>query len=367
MENKNSFSITKYDFFATVAISVIGAGGFSYGRELSETVGKNGQYVAIICGVISVIALLLIYHSSKIYGFKEFTHIAEKSFGKIIGKIVALEFSICIIAFLSIQIRSYTEVIKMKLLIKTPAELIIIIMIVCGTYLIRGGFESLIKFNQLVIWILLLPIVIIFIFSLANINIHNVMPFIDFERTNFLQGIKNSSYAFSGIAIVYLLIPRLSDKDGFRRTASVTFGFVSIFYIIVYLISIGFFGIEETESLLWPFISSVSNIEVPGNFVENWEGIIMVIYMIFNFASFVNAFYVAASIFKSIFNINNIRLSVILVVPLIYIISIIPQNILEVNVFFTYYFPYMYLLNYLILPLSFLLVYRMRRGGKKIA
>lgn len=355
MENKSSITITKYDFFATVVISVIGAGGFSYGRELSETVGKNGQYVAIICGIISLIAVYLIYYSSKLNGFKGFSFIAERSFGNIAGKIIALEFSIGILVFLAIQIRGYTEVIKMNLLIKTPAELIIIIMILCGTYLIRGGISSLIKFNEIALFIMLLPIAVIIIFALFKINLYNLMPFIDFQRVAIGTGIKNSIYVFNGIGVVYFLLPYFAEKNKFNKIVCSTFGFITVFYIIVYLITVGFFGVEVAGELLWPFIAIVSNVEIPGNFVENWEGIIMIVYMIFNFASFVNAYFVSANILKNTFRLNSIKLSIIFVVPIIYVISIIPQNILEVNRFLTYYFPYFYFANYLILPLLFLI------------
>lgn len=366
MENKNVLSITKYDFFATVVISVIGAGGFSYGRELAETVGKNGQYTACFCGLITFIALMSIYHSCKVNNFKNFTYIAEEFLGKVFGKIIALEFVIGVAVFVSIQIRSYTEVIKMKLLIKTPAELILIIMIICGTYLLRGGLDSLMKFNELALWIMMIPIVVIIIFAIFKINIHNLMPFVDFQRTNIFAGIKNSAYAFNGISVVYLLLPYLSQKHQFRKIAGTTLGFITFFYIVIYLIVIGFFGVEETGGLLWPFISLISNVEIPGNFVENWEGIIMVIYMIFNFAAFVNAYFVSVSVLKDIFRFDDVRLSNIFIVPLIYVVSMIPQNIVEVNIILTYYFPYFYLVNYLVLPLLFLssnYLKRRRRGA----
>lgn len=365
MENKNKLSITQYDFFATVVISVIGAGGFTYGRELSEIVGKNGPFVAILCGAVSTFALFLIYYSSKVNNFSGFNIISEKTFGNIIGRIVALEFSLGIIIFLAIQLRGYTEVIKMKLLIKTPAELIIIIMIICGTYLIRGGLDSLIKFNEITLWIMLLPIIVIIIFGLFKMNIHNMLPFIDFQRTDILKGMKNSAYAFNGIEVAYFLIPYLAQKENFKKTAYTSFGFITFFYIVIYIITIGFFGIEQNSDMLWPFIAFVSNIEIPGNFVENWEGIVMVIYMIFNFAAFVNAYFFSVNVLKKILRLTNIKLGIIFVVPLIYIVSIIPQNILEVNIFLTYYFPYFYCGNYLVLPLLFIAInyFKRRKSG----
>lgn len=354
MENKKLLSITKYDFFVTVVISVIGAGGFSYGRELAEIVGKNGQYIACICGFITFLAAMLIYYSCKVNNFKSFTLMTEESFGKVIGKIVALEFAIGVTVFLAIQVRAYTEVIKMKLLSKTPAELIIIIMIICGTYLVRGGLESLIKFNELALWIMLIPIIVIVIFAILKINVHNLMPFVDFQRIALFKGVKNSTYAFNGIGVIYLLLPYLSQKDEFKKIAGTAFGFITFFYIVIYLIVIGFFGVEETGELLWPFIAMISNVEIPGNFVENWEGIIMVVYMILNFTAFVNLYFVSASVLKDIFRFDDVKLSIIFVVPFIYVVSIIPQNILDVNASLTYFFPYFYLANYLVLPLLFL-------------
>ncbi len=319
----------------TLLVSIIGAGGFAFSRGLGEYVGKNGWMITVICGAISLISMYLILYISKINGYVGIGEIVENSLGKFIGKIVLVEFAIFIIINGSLQVRDYAEVIKLYLLNRTPIQLILLILILLSTYLIIGRGK-----------------------------VTNVLPFFDVEKTRFLQGIKVGITSFTSFEILYFLLPRLKEEERKKLKYSVAgvVGIAVAFYILLYTAIIYYFGAEESQHLLWPFIGLVKSIDIPGTFVERWDGLILMIYMIFNFAAFVNIYYGAAYITKKVFNFKRMVNSFSIVSVLFYIGSMLPKNILENNALQDNFLSYLFLINNIVIPIVLIIGLKIRRG-----
>lgn len=360
MKNKKEFS--KYDLFTTIVVSVIGAGVFSYSKELASYVGVSGWIVTIISGILSFIALYMIYLIVKLNNYEKFDVIIENTFGKIIGKLVIIQFCVYIIFSTSIQVRDFVEIIKMYLLEKTPLEFILIVIILCGIYLIRGELESLIKFNQIALWIMIIPIVIMIPFVLKDSDFSRMLPLVDFEKTKYLPAIKGTLYTFSGFEIAYIILPFMKKKDQIPKTIFKSMSFITLFYLISFVVTIIFFTKGEVSKLLWPAITMVECIDIPGAFIERWEGIIMSIWIIFNFTAFVNATYLGSHIIKDSFKLRDVKISMIFILPIVYLMALYPSNVLEVNKLEDAILPIFLVINYVILPLCVLLKYYVKGG-----
>ena len=348
----------------TLLVSIIGAGGFAFLRGLGEYVGKNGWMVTIACGVISLISMYLILYISKVNGYVGIGEIVENSLGKFIGRIVLIEFAIFIIINGSLQVRDYAEVIKVYLLNRTPIQLILLVLILLSTYLIIGRIEALIKFNEITVWIMLVPALVVLLFVIGRGKVTNVLPFFDFEKTKFLEGIKVGINSFTSFEILYFLLPRLKEEERKKLKYSVAgvVGIAVAFYILLYTAIIYYFGAEESQHLLWPFIGLVKSIDIPGTFIERWDGLILMIYMIFNFAAFVNIYYGAAYITKKVFNFKRMVNSFSIVSVLFYIGSMLPKNILENNALQDNFLSYLFLINNIVIPIVLIIGLKIRRG-----
>ncbi|KYH34940.1 spore germination protein YndE [Clostridium tepidiprofundi DSM 19306] len=357
--------IGRFGVFSTIVVSVMGVGIFSYPRELADAIGNDGWLITIISGIITFGLLYIIYKCVKLNKFDTFTNILENNFGKFIGKLIAIVFVINNIIFISIGMRIFDEVLKMFLLEKTPTEFIIICMILVGTYLIRGKIGNLIRFNQVVFWIMTIPLFIIMLFSLKNADFTNVLPILQNKPIEYLKAIPVSLIAFTGINIAYLIIPYIKNDDNTSRILVKSIGFVSIFYIVVTVFSLFVFSLEQTKVLLWPTISMIKSIDMPGAFVERWEGIVMSFWIMFYFTTFVNAYYFSAEIIKDVFNIGSINLAPIIISPLIYVVTLIPENIAEVYYVKSKIMPIFSLITVVIIPLTLFGFSKVKMKGVK--
>jgi hypothetical protein len=91
------------------------------------------------------------------------------------------------------------------------------------------------------------------------------------------------------------------------------------------------FGKEQNKILLWPTITMIKSIDIPGSFIERWEGIVMALWIVFYFTTFTNIYYLSADIVKDVFNLKDIKISSIIIIPFVYPVALYPENIPQVN------------------------------------
>ncbi|WP_242975491.1 GerAB/ArcD/ProY family transporter [Clostridium liquoris] len=359
----NKDIVSSYGLFATLVVTIIGVNVFSYPNELANLVGGDGWLVILLSGIIAYILISFICKAEKNNGYSHIYEILENRFGKIIAILVGLELTWYSTFFISMGLRTFTEEIKMYLLEQTPTEFIFLVTILMGTYLVRGEIDNLIKFNEISFWLMFIPVILVLIFSIYHVDFTNILPAFNNPPNSYAKGIIASINRFMGFQILFLIIPFVKDKKSINKVARKGIWFVVVFYIAVFILTVGVFGQNQTKILLWPVITMVKYINIPGSFIERWEGIIMSIWIIFYFTTFTNHYYFASDLLKKIFKFKDIKLSAAIIVPFIYLIALYPKNIAEAYVLTSKYSPIFFLINLIILPIALLLVSSSKKGG----
>ncbi|MDP4176819.1 MAG: endospore germination permease [Bacillota bacterium] len=355
--------INKFGIFSTIIITVVGVGFFSYPREITSQVGTDGWFVTLIMGLINYLFLYFIYKIVSTNSYNKFSDILENNFGKIAGKIVSVIFCIYVVVTSCIGLRIFAEVLKMYLLEKTPAEFIIFTIIVVSTYLIRGEISTLIKFNEIAFWIIFIPSVLVLIFTFHKADFTNVLPVFTQKPSQYINAITSMVYTFSGIEIAYLILPYVKDKKSVNSTIAKSMLFITTFFIVILICCLAVFGKDQTMTYLWPVITMIKTIDIPGTFVERWEGIVMSLWVLFFFGTFSNSYYFASDIIKDSFNLGDIKVSSMILIPFIFILSLIPQNISELYYLSQKIVPFLAAFCFIVFPLIFFIRVKLKRKG----
>lgn len=358
---KDKEFIAPYGLFTTIVVTVVGVGIFSYPRELATGVGTDGWIVTILSGIISYLLIYIAYKAMKNNDYNKFYGIVERNFGKIVGAGLALIFIIYNIFSVAIGMRIFIEVIKMYLLEKTPTEFLLLVTILVGSYLIRGEIDSLVKFNEISFWIMFTPIIVVLLFTLNRTDFTNIFPILNNSPYEYIRTIRSSLFSFGGIQIIYMLLPFMKNKKQIPKTALRSIIFITIFYVVIVIFTLAVFTKSQTKILLWPTITMIKSISIPGAFIERWEGVVMALWVVFYFTTFVNSYYLSSDIVKDMFRLSDIKLSSVLIIPFIYLIALYPENIAEVYDISSKVTPPLYLYSLVILPLILIL----RRPSKK--
>lgn len=181
---------------------------------------------------------------------------------------------------------------------------------------------------------------------------------------NYVNAIIISSYSFGGLEIAFLIIPFMKEKTKFMVFSAYAIGFIALFYVIINLFCIATFSKYETSSLIWPTITMVKSINIPGGFIEGLEGSIMALWVLFYFANFTNSFFFASDLVKDVFALDDIKLSSLVVLPIIYIVALYPESIGELYKISEKIFPLIIALFLLLIPLILLIITKAKRVGE---
>ena len=299
MENKKN--ITSYGLFSTFVATIVGIGIFSYPRELVELVGTDAWIETFFIGALCFLIIRFIWKVESINNYMEFTALVKRNLGGVFGGLVLIIFSGTLLFYVSISMRTFVEVIKMYLLEKTPTEILLIITILCGIYLVSGGIGSVIRFNEVSLFIMFIPLIVILLIASTLGDYTNILPIFHNKPVNYINSLRFSTFSFSGMEILFLIIPFLRDKEKGKKTINKGILIITIFYSIVTLFVIAIFSKEHTKMLIWPTITMIKSLNVPGAFIERWEGIMMALWILFYFTTFCNLYFFFCSYCKGDF------------------------------------------------------------------
>ncbi|EKS4343317.1 spore gernimation protein [Clostridium sporogenes] len=357
--------VTSYSLFATIVTSVIGISVFSYASDLSNIVGNDGWIVIIISALISFFLIYIMYLIIKFNNYNEFYEIVSDNFGAVLGKLIALSFIMYNIIYISNGLRVFIEEIKLYLLEKTPTEFLIIVSIIVASYLIRGEVDTLVKFNEVAFWVSFIPVIFILIFAFYQGDFTNLLPVFENKPTNYIKATWTTINRFKGIEIIFLLLPFMKKKNKTPKVLFNSLFFIGVFYIFIVILSIIMFSTEQVKVMLWPGITMIKSIDIPGTFVERWEGIIMAVWVLFFFTTFTNTYYFSADVLKDILHIEDIKISSLLIVPFIYIIALYPENVAEVMSVEKSLMSILFIINIVVIPIILFAISKFKLSKRK--
>lgn len=328
---KNKGFIEEFALFASLSVSMIGVGVFYAPAIVAKYVGADSWISAIIAGIAICLILFCIYEIVKLNKYKDITPILKVTYGGVLGTIISLIYSLVIIIVLSFSLRVFSEVITMYLLVNTPTEVIIITFIFTGMYLSRGGLANVVHFNEIAFWVMFLPLAIILLLTLPEANFKNLLPIGASPIENYFISSFEMLFLFNGFSIAFILIPYVREKGKIGSILRRSSIFVGVFYVIIFILVSATLSSVQTAESIFPTITMLQSISSRSGFLEKWDGLVMALWVIFYFTSFANIYYFASSILKESLNLDDIRTSSMIYVPIVYLASMIPNSIVEVR------------------------------------
>ncbi len=344
------------DMFSTASLTMP--------RYAAQFVQQDGWIIIVIGTAIAVVYGYLITTLGKRFPNKTVIEYSELLLSKPVGKLVGLLFIIKFIISVALELRIFGELVKQTLLPKTPIEIIMISMLVLASYLSRKGYEYRGRLGELLIIIVLVPIIVIFIFAFPSVKISNLAPPVTGKPLDYLEGSYLISMSYSALQVILITIPFLNKpkKAGPSITRSIIF--VGVLNTIICLITIGTFGHKETIKQIWPVMTMMQVIEVPAAIIERQDALMMS-FWIFTVFALINAFvyFIGVAAHKT-FQTKDYYYWILPALPIIYIVALLPDNVVETQEWALFVAKYIDIVFLLIIPLVLLFVARLRKMGE---
>ncbi len=306
---------------------------------------------------------------------------------KIITFIVGVFYIIKYFACLVLCGRLFAEVIKETLLEDADVRFIILMLLLISAYSASKGFEVRARITELLYFIVLIPVIIFLLLGLKSVDPSNLLPlFTESKQDVLLAGysifIIFTSLEFLIFSMHYIQekpvksIPEGSFNDKQEKSIKIfknsnlnyilnALLIVGIIVILIYVVTVGILGTNDTSSKLWSTINMIQIVELPGGFLQRHDALMISIWMLSIFTLTSGFLYYILMISKKLLKIPSQNYMILPFLILLLAACIIP---IDIERYFYYFEQYMMTIGIpgsILLPLLILVIGNIRDYFKK--
>lgn len=315
---------------ALIITANVGVGILSLPSTVADIM-NNAGWIAIILGGLATLPFVYIMNKlAEMYRGRIFYEYGKEIVGNTLFKIFNVVYLTYFLVFLAFVVRIFGEVIEAYLLQNTPIEVIMFTMLLATSYIGRSDIESLSRMAFLILPIIALITIFFVILSLPTLDFTNVLPAFRFNIKDVPKGVVTVFFSYVGFEIILIALAYVEDSKSALKTSFLSIFYTTIIYLVTFFITLSQFGIHELKKQIWPSISIMREIEVPGFFIENLDGLVMAAWVLIVFATMGPLMYGGGVVLSSIFNTKKYNFFVIPIIPIVMIIALIPENVTQV-------------------------------------
>jgi len=358
---KNDDLVSPYQIAMIIIMTVISVGVFSIASDAANAAGPDGWLMVAFAGAVNILAVLVIVILNSRFPGKTFAEYSQVILGTILGRLLTMMFTIYLIFATAYVVRSFTEVIKMFVLFRTPTEIIMLSLILVCTYIVRSGVECVARINELIFPILFIPFLILMAFGLPSADFSNLRPFLQASPVRMLSAMPALAINYAGIELALFYIGFMENPKKAYKPAIAAVLFITFFLTIVTALCIAAFGQNMTAYFLWPLMSYIRLISMPGLFVEHLQGIMLSLWMLSVFTNIVSVYFVMSYSISKIAGTKEQKQYVLPLAMVIYYFALQPDSLVSHYELAKAVLPYFIILFLYVVPVILLLIAKLRK------
>lgn len=324
--------ISDTEFMIAIPSVIIGVGILSLPREVAiVTLFSDGWISILVAGIMVTFITILATKVAALFPGKSFLSYTTY----LVTKPIALLFLFIIITvslFFSAYSTRYIAYIAQQYLFEhTPMEVIALSFILVVVYAVSGSRAGLFRLNLLFLPIILFVFLFVGIFNVTWIERNNFLPLFQTDLKGYLLGIKETFTAFLGFEIVLIYTMLIKRPKNLTKKVIIGMSIPILFYIMIFLMTIGIFGYQVTANLEFPTIELAKRVDIPGGILERIDPFVFSIWTMTIFTTAAMLLDVVVFLLSSIFTKMNKRILTFILSPIVYYISMLPNQIDQVK------------------------------------
>lgn len=322
--------------------------------------------------IATVIALVVTYLSCKVsmlYPDQTLVQFCQTILGKWLGKLVVALYFLAWYSLTPIMTRQSSETVKQLLLPRTPLFIIVIPLVALTMYITYHGIQVIARANEMVGPVIYITVVVIIFLLLRGVHWRYILPIYPSDGWMPLIDGSLTPAGFMGESIVLMmLVPLLKEPEKLISRGLMAITIVGLALSVGAVIITGVLSPYIASKLWYPAFEAAKFVSI-GDFVQNLDAIITVIWLSSAFLKIAVYFYLLCYGTAQLFGLKNWRNTIWFVGPLTMGLALVPQNMVQVNVLYPtkVWIPYVLPIDMLTLPCLLWLVgvLRQKAGPKK--
>lgn len=329
--NYTDEKISSVELLITIPSMLIGVGILSLPRLLAVgTVAADGWVPLVAGGMIILVIGWSIAKFVSLFPGKSFMKYVSLIATRPVSIMLTFLFAVITLGISSYEVTVMSMITKKYFLSMTPTEIIALIFLLVVVYAVSGPRASVFRLNILFFPIIIFIIVIVFTFSLNHFELDQLTPIFKTNPRKYIEKLGEGAFSYTGIGLLWFYIPFMRKPKEAPKIVAIGVSMTIVIYTVLFIVTVGVFGNSVTQNLLYPTIELAKGVEIPGEFFERFESIFFVIWIMAIFNTTTIALDLAVlSLSYTFKNISKIRILYI-VAPLVFFISMIPRDIVEV-------------------------------------
>jgi len=312
-----------------IVISITSKVFFTSASLVSRLVGTAGWYMTLVSAAVAALFFAFLYLLLKRFPGKNIMEINDIVLGKFAGSLLSLVLCAFLMIIASIDMREFTEVLKVFVLPESPPSFIMVIFIISVISLAFAGLETLVRYSKFLVYLLGAGCIFVILLSIPDFRVYRLFPLLgNGLGKTIINGALRCSF-YGEAALVGIMAASLQGTNEIKRI-----GFYSIFIsglmTSLCLLSFGMvFPYSTAQELVSPMFAMAANVHL-GGFLQHMEPIFV---FLWNFGSFIEVsalFYSAIMIYCHVFRISDKRPVILPMGTLLFCLNLFPKGIQDV-------------------------------------
>lgn len=293
-----------------------------------KSVGTAAWYETWVSCFVSIIFFLLICLLMKRFPGMDIVEIYEAVLGKIIGKVLGFTLSCYMLYYAATSLREFFEVIKAYVLPNTKDSIIYISFLGVMALIAYKGLESIARLSYITCLPILVGLLLILVMAYPYYNPDLLKPYGGYGLGKTLTvGFMRSS-SFQEVLVLTIIVKSIQGKDNFIKAGLISLALSGI----IVSISLLTYTMMFTYSMGGENISGLfqmSRTIYYSRYLQRVETIFLFPWVISALITAAVSKYLALYLYSNIFEINNYKPLILPFSFLIYILAVIPKNVVE--------------------------------------
>ena len=278
---------------------------------------------------VFILALLLVFIITKLFSNfngKDIIDISEFLGGKVLKVIVGIVFIIYFLVILSTTVRVIVQDLEIIYFQNISVYVLTLAILASIVFVYKYGGSAVVKCNSIIAPIVGIAILIIAFSNVQDFSLDRIFPILGFgAKETFITGASNI-FAYSGLAILYFIMPMLKDSKNFKKVSIVSTILVGILIV----------GSVSSLVLSFPFIENINEISslyVESRDISYWQVFqridgLFVFSWILALLSYISVvLFIIVVIFRKLTNAKKEFPVVLAFATITYVTTLIPNNI----------------------------------------
>ncbi|MGM7719950.1 GerAB/ArcD/ProY family transporter [Metabacillus sp. Hm71] len=270
---------------------------------------KKDAWLAILLGMCGGIALFFIYY----FLFRQYPNLpltgyARKIFGKYLGWVIGLLYTVYFMYDASRNLRDFGDLLLSSTLTETPLLALNILMVLTICYVLYLGIEVLGRTAEVLMVILICLGITgnLLVFLSGNVNLHHLQPFLEEGWKPILTTAFpiTTLFPFGEMIAFTMLLPYLNRPELSKKvwvTALISSGLILSYTTSL---DIAVLGVEQVERATFPLLSTIGKVNL-FEFIQRLDALVVFTFLITMFFKISILFYVSVIGMVDLFQLKN--------------------------------------------------------------